>query len=185
LKPPTELGLLNALKLVWPEVSANRVKTNSCILATRIGLEVGQYFGFSWRALPVDLAAFNDTGFAAFEAGIPVADWPAGAWSVGSACENRLGDDGWSGHLIVQANRWLLDLSASQYARPHKDINIQPWLMEINDAESPWLAGQDGLHMVLKPRPDITIYRKARDWRLNYRSLAAETIRALKQVEED
>ena len=42
-----EEDLIDLLFNLWPVVSEGGVKINHCVLATRVAIEVGAYFGFT------------------------------------------------------------------------------------------------------------------------------------------
>lgn len=172
-----ERELLEALVRLWPTVATeDRLIPGHCIIATRVALEVGRYFGFpDWEALPVDLIVFNKAGFAQFRDDIPVAEWPSEAWSIGSMWDEQ------PGHLIVATPEHLADLSANQYDRPHRSLRVEPWVVERPDFEPPWwFESTDGNWSRIMPRPDVSMHKSSPNWRQDYKPFAGEIIRLLR-----
>lgn len=179
-----ERELMTALRVEWAEavVGAFEYLENHCILAARVATEVGAYFGQLWSALPVDILLFNRRGLELAGEGVPVAQWPPDAWSVGCACDAD--PERFSGHMIVAGTEHLMDLSAGQFARPERDIDIEAWVLP--KPPEPWVFSDDerGTIMRLTPRPEHRAYRKAPDWHWRGRpankELTAELIRRLR-----
>lgn len=179
----TEATLIDELIKEWADMAPGLVKINHCILGTRVAIEVGDYFGFHWQPLAVNVAVFNQAGFDLFLQHIPVEDWPNEAYSLGVICENELGAKAWNGHVIVQASDYIFDMSGAQFHRPARGIPVDsPWVTPRPTGEEPWCFQRDGVSIVLWPRPDIDIYRRTKDWRTSYRPLAATLIRILKNT---
>lgn len=105
--------------------------TTHCIEATKIGLEVLREFGVAARPLPCGIAVANLRAAELMDARVPVADWPANAWSVGVDPDVVNGNGvGWDGHLIIAGDCWLCDLAGEQFARPPL-ITITAWASPI------------------------------------------------------
>ena len=51
------------------------------------------------------------------------------------------------------------------------------------DEPGPWLGRPGNATVALWPRPDITVYQQAKDWKINYRRLAGDLIRILNKKE--
>ena len=83
-------------------------------------------------------------------------------------------------HVLLAARCHLADFSAPQFARPRLGVPVEPWVVERPDREPPWVWRADaGALLRVDPRPDVTDYKTAPDWRRNHRPLAAELIRRL------
>jgi hypothetical protein len=74
---------------------------------------------------------------------------------------------------------WIADLSATQFHRETKGIDLNPWAFTIND-HPPWTGTVEGQHIYLNPRPEVQSFRSAPDWTTNYKPYTAELIRYLK-----
>jgi hypothetical protein len=177
----SEQELLDRIDELWPTIS-QAYRANACILITRTAIEVASYFGFRWHPLPVDLALFNKPGWEAYKAELPMPQWAPEAWSLGCVCKDELDADGWSGHLLVEGDGWVADLDARQFNRPAKNIELTNWALDTAGQEPPWTLRQGDLTFWLRPRPEVTAYRRAKDWRSSYQALAAQLIRLIKET---
>jgi hypothetical protein len=164
------------------------LKPDSCIAATRVGLEVLRYFGISAEELPVGMMVFNGPMLALMHRlqRLPtVAEIEAepGAWSVGVGVkppglleDNRTG--GWDGHLVILTEpfaddvRWLIDLSVDQASRPQYGILMPECILA--EATPGFLAGAqrlvgegpNGMTITYEAHPENTDYRTAPDWHM-------------------
>jgi hypothetical protein len=176
------MALLLALKDLWPEFTPD-FNPNHCILATKVAIEVGRYFGVNFEPMPVSIAAFNQVGWEQFSQGIEVKDWPPEAWSVGVHSADTWNQEGnrWDGHLIISGSGVLADLNADQLSRPERGITIENWVALRPDTPPPWNHTQeDGTHLVLSST-QATLYRQAKDWKTNYKPVTGEAIRILRK----
>lgn len=97
---------------------------DSCLNATRILLDVLRELGFKARPLSVRAFAFNEVYIDRLKRGLPPLADPA-SWGLGIETRPNVGGKGWPGHVVALVeNRWLVDGSAGQFARPAKDILV-------------------------------------------------------------
>jgi hypothetical protein len=152
----------------------------SCVVSTRVAVEVANYFGLSGRALPVTVAAWNDR------------------WGVGTGGTGELRDGGvWDGHLVlILGERWLVDLAADQFDRTARGLRVPgPAVLSWNaDTEalvhSPvgWTnrfeAGQD-YTLIRYTALASTVWRSSPDWtnRVRMRPVVGHAIRMLRAWE--
>lgn len=134
----------------------NFEKVNSCILSTRIGVEVLTRFGLKARAQPVNVLVQNLKAYHLTEQRVPVPEWPDDAWSVGVEPGQQARPGHWNGHLVIVLRqpgepRVLIDLTADQFDRPERDLKVAgPVFMNIADTWTP----QDPLATIVKDDAD-------------------------------
>ena len=177
------MAVMYALHGTWPEVTKDKyLQENHCILATRTAIEVGRYFGVKLEPLPVSILLFNQPGWERFTQGIPVSDWPPEAWSVGTETNDEVTKTGWNGHLIISGGGMMLDLTANQMARSHRNIWAEPWILKTPDEEPPWVfRTDDDTTMILNP-VEAKKYKGTKDWKVKHNQLAAESIRLIRPI---
>ena len=155
---------------------------NSCIASTRILIEVLRYFGCRAEPLPVKVLACNAAAAPLLEAGTPIAQWPESAYSIGVDATGTRADKGWDGHLVVTANRHLIDPSADQLDRPDHDLRVPgPIVLPIQDW--PVRAQRHNTTIVYWPADSLGNWATAPDWSLNRpeaRSAVGASIREAK-----
>lgn len=125
-------GWLHEFALATRRVTlATGLVDNSCILSTRIGLEVLERHGVRAVAQAVRVAAYNTEGIRLFMQEVPHSEWPDSAWSVGIEGTGKVTPEtkAWDGHLVLivrnpNRTRTLIDLTADQLDRPHHNINV-------------------------------------------------------------
>lgn len=150
-------------------------RPNSCIVSTRLGLEVLKYFGVGAAAQAVTVAAFTKAAAAAIIAGENPRDF---GHSVGIAGTDEItmqpdGRRSWDGHLVIRLTQQpvLIDLSADQLDRPQRGLRVpQPIIAPIDDTT----AFERGRSLVLESAEDGTVlfytaltsraWRKSSDW---------------------
>lgn len=150
---------------------------NTCILTTRLGVEVLTHYGLSAKAQPVRVAAWNREGITLHLRKVPHSQWPESAWSVGiegTGVSDR-STGAWDGHLVVvlrnpSRTRTLIDLTADQLSRPQRGIDISgPILMDLTPV---WAPGdmlftppkEDGSVLGYEPQVNAGGWRDAPDW---------------------
>lgn len=203
----TQTAVLDALTTHGRPILLEEFRADSCIASTKIGIEVLAYFGMRSEPLPIAAMLFNAEAVGMLEQGtameelrsvmaaIPL-DAPGGPWSLG------LGAGGyepgmWAGHLVIALpqHQTIVDLSADQAARPHKNLNLEPFHAVIDSplwwtGEDPvaTFTGTDGSTLILDRRaPDPEGYRTSPNWQASgatnpslYKSLTGRIIRAVK-----
>lgn len=134
---------------------------NTCILSTRIGLDVLHHYGLTARAQPVRVLAANEPAMGLILKKVPHSQWPDDAWSVGiegtGVSDTNMHQ--WDGHLVIllrnpSRRRTLIDLTADQLDRPARNINIGgPVFMDL----APVWAPGDMLYTEIGQAPHRTI----------------------------
>lgn len=151
---------------------------NSCVLSTRIGIEVLARYGIQARPQPVIVVAANEEGARLALQNVPVADWPPTAHSVGVMGSGTSNPDAnrWDGHLVIVLRnpsrlRTLIDITSDQFSRPERGIQIGgPVFMDITGLWSPQdplstAAGADGNALITYwVNMQGGNWRETRDW---------------------
>jgi hypothetical protein len=121
-----EKFILDAIVDGWRDIEAGRIGTlgnggNSCVLAGNFARRILENQKVPHRLRPVGAISFNTKGFEMF--GTNANDLPDDAWNV---AVTRFSQDfgGWSGHLLVETDNFILDLTSEQFARPAKNIHV-------------------------------------------------------------
>lgn len=189
----TELDMVRRVAWAWKAAGLDE-KMKSCIQSTRIGLDVLANLGIQARALPCAIVVRNAEAVDASLRGLPVQDWPPSAWSVGidpdappadsgvdkttstlfgggKVFDNRTGERGWNGHLIIEGGGWLLDLSANQFSRPLREMELHAWAapvspLDLEAGDNSWLITMvGGVNVRIYPRPELAAWRNGAAWR--------------------
>lgn len=143
-----DVHIINSLVAVAPgEIERDfpiEFGIQTCILASRIGMQVLKHYKVRCRAIPCDLTIYN----AAFverisvEGRMPKDDREAkkwskqdGSWALGTSGTGRSNAQGrFDGHVVIMAyhnveagdtDGVLIDLALFQMSRPSRDINLQ------------------------------------------------------------
>lgn len=149
----------------------SRLRADSCLISTRVVLDVALVAGVPAVAQECNTYAANAEAAELVDAGVPFADWPPSAWSVGIRAGNTGG--GWEGgHMVAllgrPGDRLLLDASAEQLARPHKGIVIPGGAILASWVEDPGgsaVEGPDGTRVTYTAVERRTrLGDRARDW---------------------
>lgn len=108
-------------------ILANDVAPDSCILSTKVAIEVLAAFGYKAKPVPVVVVIQNREYLRAEAEGWDLVETPHGAWPEG-AYAMGLGfwaDEKKAGHLIaVVEDEILLDMTLDQASRPHVNIRL-------------------------------------------------------------
>jgi len=137
---PLTVLALEALVMSWPEglhvdPASGR---GSCIETTLIVSRVLTRMEVEHRPMPCQVWLANARGREFADAGLPVADWPEDAYSVGvdpdmavtqASTSEPYSLNGFAGHLAVAGSDWILDLTVQQFARPDKGIVVDGGLL--------------------------------------------------------
>ncbi len=100
---------------------------DSCVLSTRISIEVLKRHGISARPLPVRVKAFNALAHSLLvEKKWEQLKTDDAAWSVALGYDTReIGK--FNGHLVAYVEeQYLVDLSISQISRPERNLPLEP-----------------------------------------------------------
>jgi hypothetical protein len=175
--------VLDALADAWSSEIRPIVRINSCILAARAGTAALHYFDVDAVEVAGDMVVFNELAHDLFCQDVPLREWPAEAWSVGT-CEGSPGD-GYAGHLIIQTDGHLLDLTAYQSHRPHKALLVPDSVIIAVDTVlevPPWRAWRtESVATFMFRATGDRSYRSAPDWRKG-RSQAGLLIRRMREL---
>lgn len=115
---------------------------NTCILSTRVGLEVLRAFQVRARAVPVRVGIFNEPMVTRIgkEGRFPregeVLKWNKedGSWGLGIGETGRVEEGRFDGHMVLLAHgRVLVDLSIQQSNRPLRKIVLEPFAFTVGD----------------------------------------------------
>lgn len=173
-----------ALAELWPEVTDKNLAPNHCILAARVAVEVGTYFGVPITARSTKVAVFNKV--ARDWIGKPMKDWPEEAWSVGIGGKGVEGP-GYNGHVITESEHWIIDLATGQFTRPTKQLDIGPTLVVRKDPdttpESMLTVIVNDCQVSYLPDDDES-WKRAPDWknRMNWTAETGAMIRLMKEL---
>jgi len=168
--------------LVGPVLEAEFHRRDLCILASRVALDVCDYFGLHAEALPVRTVLYNREFAAAMEAGLRNPLDAPGAWSVGVGFPPRepLDRPGWAGHLVVAIDDLFGDFSIRQGERLDRGIVTGDALVGPRGMNL-WRATNDSGTVVEYRRTDDRAYRTAPDWKDSRRRkpISGKIIRAV------
>lgn len=178
----TEDQLIRLMAQEWPEI-AEGLKPNHCIIAARVAVEVGRYFGIPIEARAVDAIAYNKSGGEMMTRGVPLDEWPEEAWSVGIV--KGIPGPGYDGHVIAESPRFILDLAAGQFNRPWRALDCPgPIVIEKPEEYDPAVvkATRGDTTIVYRSEVGGRRFMGAPDWRneLNFGVEAAALIRVLR-----
>lgn len=165
-------------------------KRDTCILHTRVAVDLLRHAGLRAAPLAVQVAVFNPA-FArwANELGrMPTShdDMAAtdGAWAVhiGYGADPRAERPGFDGHVIATVNgRYALDLTIDQASRPQKGIVVGPhwWIMDDGFAAGGRVHAfrtASGAYLRYEAMPEERAFLNAGDWRLPGTRFARELL---------
>jgi hypothetical protein len=132
VKPDLGRFLSVAAPLIRARMMEEGFKADTCVLATRIGMDALRQVRIKSAPRAVSVIASTSAHDRLVREGrfAEAALGAEGAWSVGVGIRNpnnpkpaKAGK--WDGHLVLIVEReWLVDLSADQFNRPHKGINV-------------------------------------------------------------
>lgn len=161
-----------------------------CVLACRVGQQVGRYFGVTLKPLPVLAEAWNEKALDFFDKadGTPDAHDPevrqaffeSGGWVVSTDPEDRLPGN-FPAHLILLDDRGgALDLSLGQFARPAKDI-VLPDSVYLDGFDKRWTAVKfDTVVMFYTEAHPAKDFRSSPDWKMK-NHYAGQIIRQIRK----
>jgi hypothetical protein len=146
------------------EIILERFEPTSCIISTRVAIEVLKVHGL--KAVKVE--ALNPHAVRDVEA--KAAEPRLGSWIVGveGTGLHDYDQNSWDGHLVAMfedsKGEVLLDISADQFARPAKDIHAEPLAIRLT-GEWPvgrlWPNGSAIAYSPIRARS----YRNSSNWR--------------------
>ena len=170
-------SVLEALASVSGSVLSQCFSPDCCIGATKIGIEVLRRFQITGRPMPTAAVAMNAAYYHHVTSNSSQAP-PADARIL--VIDDDLGSDerGYAGHLVIVGKipgaSFLLDLSASQFNRPKKDIVVsEPLLIELpvnTNFDGRWeaLVPLESGYVVYgpHPKPNDKSWKDSPDWTL-------------------
>lgn len=199
--------VLEAITTHARPVLLEEFRADSCIASTKIGIDVLAYFGLRGQPLALSAMLFNAEAVQMLSDGTSMeelhdimkaipADEPGGPWSLGLGVGAGQPNT-WPGHLVISLPAYgtIVDLSADQASRPHKNLTVQTFHATITN--EPWWTGEDpvvmfttdeGATVLLDRRsPDPDGYRRSPNWRLEgnstpalYKDITGRIIRTVK-----
>jgi hypothetical protein len=182
-------------------IMLEKVRPDSCIAMTRVGVEVLNHFGYVAAPLNVEALVVNAEYHRRLEAGLIApdrlptdADFAAGAWGIGIGLEEHMRELATqgvnpAGHVVAVVGAFLVDLSLDQASRPEKGINLEPHCFEFDAdvyAGATWTYRINGgeAFVEYKLRPDLESWRDSPDWRLGLKRYRSEIGRIIRAVRE-
>lgn len=140
-----------------------------CVLATRVAIDVGAYFGVLVNPVPVQVVAYNAQFAEAVKSGDPTFALQNGGHSVGIGFGLPKGaptpEGRWNGHLIATADGWFGDFAISQAERAAHLIFTGPAIVGPYSGAVMWDAQHDNGTTVEYKRTADQTYRQGPDWR--------------------
>lgn len=179
-------GLLQVVADAARQAVLTRFTPASCIATTRVVVGVLRYFGVAARPWAVSTHLFNPAAWELREQGIPAAEWPPDAWSIGIRGDLA----GQVGHLVAVTSGWrMVDASLDQAARPDKGLPpIPPFVaglpagMDLARTDR-GLVYQVGTTRLVYMASGSRDHETSPQWRKDnpgVRACTAETIRAVR-----
>lgn len=198
MKNEERVGLaVTTLARIAPPVFRKLYTPNCCVVATKIAIDTLAAVGVRARPINTRYTALNRKYIALVEkhgrypeSVDELHEWTdkLGAWSLSTDVGNH--DGGFGGHLIaLVAEHVMLDLSASQAARPAKGIHIPGPV--IGAVPRPWPVGaiapvelDQGGFLMYERVADDPVYRDAPDWKdpLRRDNVTAAFVEAIREV---
>lgn len=156
--------------LLGPRIERDWHRRDLCVLATRIAMDVGAYFGIPVEPLVVRVIVINRQFARHVERGeLSVREYQHdGSYSVGCGFNKRekLAPGMWNGHMVAQADGWFGDFSISQAERPEKGIITGPAVVGPLIGAACWhCENEHGTMIEYSLHPDPMDYRRGPDWR--------------------
>lgn len=158
----------HALSIVHPD------SRPMCIEATRTGIAALARVGITARPLPCGITVFNQTALNLYRQGVPTTLWPAGARSVTVSPDLPNDGPGWNGHLVIDHDDFICDLSLGAFSRPGR-IHARPtvWakatdLLCVDASAGPaWIAYRSDrpIIVMIAPKPRLAAWRQTSAWR--------------------
>jgi hypothetical protein len=182
-----EYKILSETQKYWQNYKTkNNIDDNSCILAVNFAHKILSALDVPHVIVPIGTTVFNKDGYDHF--GESASELPDSAWSV--HCSTRSTGSGFSGHLVIETENYLLDLTALQFERKKHNIVVGESLivphgeMEVfvRDSNPCSINKLFGAHVVYKfslsegiytyfEEEWNKVYTKSADWKVTYREL--------------
>ncbi len=152
-----------------------RFRRDSCIVSTRIALDVCAAHGLTARPELVECFLYTPALFERVKRGTFAKPFRPGEWSVGLGVEGARTIDrvrGLDGHLVlllpIDGTEYLLDLSLDQADRPERGLHVRRPFLSAMPAD--WREGLSAVHfdgaiIVYRPRTGLRDdYTRSKDW---------------------
>lgn len=149
------------------EIILETFEPTSCIISTRVAVEVLKVFGIRARGQAVKVEALNPRAVLDVEA--KATEPRLGSWIVGveGTGQHDYDQNSWDGHLVAifedTKGEVLVDVSADQFARPAKDIHAEPLAIRLTGG---WPVGRlwpNGSALAYSPIRSRS-YRQSSNW---------------------
>jgi len=191
---PTEVAVLAAawsqIRTSISEQSILEVGTGRCIASTRFGIGVLGVLGIKSRALPCSLTVWNGLAYDLSTRNVPMVEWPALAWSLGVAADEKPIGRVWDAHLCIEwkgenGQSGILDLDLPLYTRPQYGINLMATALAWPDRERRMLHSESdsGEHVLWVAARHLTRFRLSEEWTIppdkEELNVAANTVKRL------
>lgn len=139
-----------------------------CINGARVVTRALEKLGIPSRAVSVQFLLFNRPAWMLFNQDVPLSEWPDEAWSLGIGPNVTAAVRGtkWDGHVVVEGEGWVLDISAMQFNRPGRIVIDGPRLLPPLPTNGKFLELHDerGQVLLIKPWPENNGWRSAGGW---------------------
>jgi hypothetical protein len=170
--------------MMRPLVQSQVRETSTCVLSTRIAIEVLGYFEIAATPQPVEIHVINQAMADWIEAGYPGGvehGKELGAWGVSTIADQPAESGKWAGHLIVRLDDAFIDSDLGAYSRPHRSLVVPDGIVLGADADPPWGYDLGGVHLVYTPTTDVS-WKESIDWNSKgVKKYAGPMIRAIKK----
>lgn len=193
--------ILSGIRRGWDTHVRPYVKSNSCVLASRVAHEVLTYFGVAHEVLPTMAIAMNSLMKQHYMDSLHHSLWSPEAWSVAVGFPNAVAlrqdsrePQGFDGHLVVATSQFYLDLSASQFDRPERSIKTGGSLLFNHDTITRFQFPKEDFYWNYFPIDEGSFffrllsgndsYKNSPDWRTNYKSFAGDIIRSIRDEQK-
>ena len=161
---------------------------DSCIATTRVLIDTAREFGIPLRPWAANAKVFTDTAWELARAGVPLDQWPDGAWSISI---DRRNSGAGVGHIVALSPARMIDASIDQTARPDRGIpELPPVLGKLPAGFDPahpsrgeLLYHGPGVWLHYEPSGSV-VFRRSRNWRRDQADVRACKRLAVKAVRD-
>ena len=185
---------LRIVLTVRAEVLRAGFTASSCILSTRVLMNVLDYLGIEAKPVAVTVVAFNSKGWELHNAGKPLEDddaWSVGIEGTGKRRRNATtGRMDWDGHLIALTDDgYVLDPSLDQLSRPAKALTLTPLASKLSAPlrhdNHQGFARNDGT-VILYRLLDLpnSSWSNSADWRQKHQEIRTVTATVIRRLKE-
>jgi len=173
---PIEVRLLAKAWDTWQHDPTFPFRPDHCINGTRVGIHVLRNVGVEAKPVAVEFAILNRFAAELYLGGVPVGDWPEHAYSIGARSDHEPAEGGWAGHLMIEGEDWVMDLSARQFHRPGKiDCPGPIVLAGALEANNAWVDDHQQV-LVIRRDPANNAWRGASGWKMTTTNSAAVAV---------